>query len=219
MERAAGLFLEVAVSDEKPMAFSPTLILPVRTGVKTKTRRVKTTERCPYGEPGGKLWIREKFVALRVEENVHLGVRRKRVVPCKIEDADLVCFADGDLKFREAEYRPGGGPFGTLPLDSYKWRPPMHLPRWGSRIRCEVDSIGLERVQDITEDEAVEEGLVAQVVDGRVVTARQQFRELWDVINGQRKQTGVPGFPYTWDKNPEVWVVGFHLISGGLAKG
>lgn len=87
-----------------------------------------------------------------------------------------------------------------------KWRPPMFLPAWASRFRAPIVSIRRERLQDITEEDAVREGMAefmvpklfpgAYFVEGHLGTtcARTAFGYLIDSIHGAG----------TWDANPEV---------------
>lgn len=79
-----------------------------------------------------------------------------------------------------------------------RWMPSIFMPRIASRIMLEIINVRVERLQDITEIEAANEG--AQ--DVPYLTFRESFRELWKSING----------PGSWDKNPLVWVITFKLI-------
>lgn len=89
-----------------------------------------------------------------------------------------------------------------------KWRPSIHMPRWASRITLEVVSVRVERLHDISEEDAKAEGVHSDAVvtadgsDYRGLFAYDRFAELWQSING----TG------SWDANPWVWVVEFKRI-------
>jgi hypothetical protein len=86
-----------------------------------------------------------------------------------------------------------------------KWRPSIHMPRWASRITLEVTGVRVERLQDISEADAREEGCLPVVHgDGAVDcgTRKTAFRALWDSING----------PDSWGANPFVWVVEFRRV-------
>jgi hypothetical protein len=82
------------------------------------------------------------------------------------------------------------------------------MPRWASRITLAVTNVRVERVQDISELDALAEGVegrsVESVLDGVsgeyiVGSARDEYAELWRSINGAE----------SWDENPWVWVVEF----------
>jgi hypothetical protein len=77
------------------------------------------------------------------------------------------------------------------------------MPRWASRITLEITDIRVERLQDITEEDAEAEG---SKLDGGTApeicyTYRYGFSKLWDSLNAKR------GF--SWESNPWVWVIGF----------
>ena len=73
---------------------------------------------------------------------------------------------------------------------THVWRPSIFMPRWASRLTLRVTDVRAERLQDICEEEAVEEGALG--VD--------DFSALWDSINGKK---------YPWSGNPWVWVITF----------
>jgi hypothetical protein len=79
------------------------------------------------------------------------------------------------------------------------------MPRWASRITLEVTAARVERLQEITEDDARAEGCEREWRQAThpCHTSRQPFAELWDRINAER------GFG--WSVNPFVWVVSFKL--------
>ena len=85
---------------------------------------------------------------------------------------------------------------------SGKWRPSIHMPRWASRITLEITGVRVERLQDISEDDAKAEGAPSSIhlPGGRF--ANENFAHLWWSINGDG----------SWDANPWVWVVEFKRI-------
>jgi hypothetical protein len=94
-----------------------------------------------------------------------------------------------------------------------RWRPSIHMPRWASRLTLEVVAVRVERVRDITEDDARAEGAELVLKDGRAIRDidggdgwdyRLAFSELWDSINAKRG--------YGWAVNPFVWVVTFRRV-------
>jgi hypothetical protein len=84
-----------------------------------------------------------------------------------------------------------------------KWRPSIHMPRWASRITLKITDVRVERLQDITEDDARAEGCKeTHLYNDLYFTAYAQFGELWGSING----------PGSWDENPWVWALEFEVI-------
>lgn len=94
----------------------------------------------------------------------------------------------------------------------FRWRPAIHMPRWASRLTLEVVSVRVERVQDISEDDAVAEGFLPKTIpwnhNGRIVqmdigSPRVVFSQNWD-FNAERG--------YAWESNPWVWVIEFKKV-------
>lgn len=101
------------------------------------------------------------------------------------------------------------------PLDG-RWTPSIHMPRWASRITLEITGVRVERLQDISEADAINEGIDADSLDesqdkydciadhnmtGRP-TARGHFSDLWQSIYGAEN----------WRANPWVWVIEFRRV-------
>ena len=143
--------------------------------------------KCPYGQPGDRLWVRETFN--RTNPGGESGVYYYR--------------ADG--RFPKCI---GGGRFTSVE----SWKPSIHMHRAASRILLDVVAIRVERLQDIGEEQAIAEG--CQALEGckwhtfeeaaagvpmRDHTALDAFESLWESINGEE----------SWDANPWVWVVEF----------
>lgn len=87
----------------------------------------------------------------------------------------------------------------------YRWRPSIHMPRWASRITLEITSVRVERLQDISEEDAKAEGVSAMLVppDGGSWPYAQGFEYLWNSL-------AKPGS--TWANNPWVWVIEFKRV-------
>ena len=80
------------------------------------------------------------------------------------------------------------------------WKPSMFLRRQDSRIHLQVKSIRIERLQDISERDAAEEGvgaLVSPAREGNPDQYRATYRDLWELINGHG----------SWAADPWVWVI------------
>ncbi|MFM0375171.1 hypothetical protein [Paraburkholderia aspalathi] len=89
------------------------------------------------------------------------------------------------------------------------WRPSIHMPRWACRLELEITNVRVERLQDISEADAIAEGVNAgpwEYDNGEgTETARESFHCLWDSPNAARG--------CGWDANPWVWVVGFRTAA------
>ena len=146
---------------------------------------------CPFGQPGDRLWGRETF---------------REYYPKEGWPAPKALYkADGIARLEDTETGK------TIP-----WRPSIHMPRSLSRITLEITDINVERVQDITEDDARAEGVMPEF---RTVVARSDggpdyhipcsyrggFANLWDALYAKR-----PGL--SWGNNPWVWVLTFKQI-------
>jgi hypothetical protein len=84
-----------------------------------------------------------------------------------------------------------------------KWHPSIHMPKEAARIWLKVTDVRMERLQDITEEQAQAEGCMSGMLTGPCA-ARQQFEEIWD---STIKKSDLDR--YGWDANPYVWVIEF----------
>lgn len=91
------------------------------------------------------------------------------------------------------------------------FRPSIFMPRWASRITLEITTVRVERLQDISEEDAKAEGCEAAVSDINFSNPNREFitkmhtvgyKLLWESINGSG----------SWDKNPWVWVLEFKKL-------
>ena len=102
-------------------------------------------------------------------------------------------------------YAADFGDWAHDPDSDLRWRPSIFMPRWASRITVEVTEVRVQRVQGITAEDAIAEGVNEENVycekHPRAVCA---YALLWDHINEKR------GFG--WDVNPWVWAVSFKRV-------
>jgi hypothetical protein len=148
---------------------------------------------CPYGQPGDRLWVREKWAA---------PVLLNESPPSEMDSwvMDGLCWrlwyaADG---FRSQLKEPI-----IEGADQGRWRSSIHMPRWASRITLEIVGVRVERLQDISEQDAWAEGCFGwddDVTGGS--SGYGEFSNLWVSINGDA----------SWNSNPWVWVVEFKMI-------
>ena len=158
---------------------------------------------CLYGEAGKtRLWVRETWCLKE-------GARGGRPEDC--------WFAADGVWVR----RTDGDGFGVLNKDGSEaspWSPSIHMPRWASRITLELTAVRVERLQAITREDAVAEGIPEyghEFRDGmsewdldlwRNRTTVENFAAVWDSISGKR-----PG--YSWESNPWTWVLSFRPLT------
>jgi hypothetical protein len=143
--------------------------------------------RCPYGQIGDILWVRETWHYSKHDTVPYLRLSYKATPD------------DGD--------------------NSEPWKPSIFMPKSLSRIRLEITDKWVERLQDIDENDALDEGINSFTKDGvgfkfgidgwnwsyqnghpfMCSNATLAYRELWESINGKD----------SWEKNPWVWGIQF----------
>ncbi|CUR70325.1 hypothetical protein [Achromobacter xylosoxidans] len=219
---------------ERPILFSGPMVRAILAGHKTQTRRVAKPVRhpgwgnlydpgvlarepqhtidlsCPYGAPGDRLWVRESFWGC---DAPGWGDQ-----PCVVYDDEW-----HGKEYRPAEVRPWARKFGRIPS--------IHMPRDCSRITLEITGVRVERLHEISEADAVAEGIPEESepceqcgdcgwlciggdpqecdAPGCGDGAIDGYRALWEQINGAG----------SWQANPWVWVVEFRRIEDGIAHG
>ena len=176
---------------DRPIIMSAPMVQAIMDGRKTMTRRLATSPLAKV-EPGDRLWVRECF------SYDSLDVDRDGSLP-------PWCWADGNPEYG----------------DWTKPKPSIFMPRWASRLTLVVTEKRMERLQDISEDDAKAEGLLWRerasagwhwrpfdIVEHRngfndwsYQTAVAAFEGLWDTLHAK------PGT--RWSDNPEIVVVAF----------
>ena len=154
---------------------------PWRFGASTGMYPYGNVIKCPTGKPGDRLWVREGFKAT----GMFSGMTPRNTKACR----SFIYRADGEQPLRYKHTR---------------WRPNIHMPRWASRITLEVLGVRVERVQDISDDDAVAEGCEGELVDQGVIMPSMQFKDLWDSLYGKTE--------FSWGADPWVWVTDFKKI-------
>lgn len=192
---------------ELPILFSGPMVRALLDGRKTQTRRVLRDQQ-PIDLGAGK---HGTHLSRRPVHNhgKPVGHRLAPVVcPYGVPDDRLwvretFCFRGETTEGRDRyRYRADENP-GT---DGWRWTPAIHMPRAACRLRLEVTGVRVERLQDISEADALAEGFVVRQdisSDPEVHrdAARDWYMELWDSLNAAR------GFG--WKENPWVWVIEF----------
>jgi len=136
---------------------------------------------------GTRLWVRETWLELDRDHWGDLTLPKTRVNSIAYR-ADTA--AEGDAIRQE---------YG------YKWRPSIHMPRWASRLTLEVTEVRVQRLQEISEEDAEAEGVTDCYPDIECNSDRpyaEGFRYLWDSTNGKRSP---------WERNDWVWAMTFKV--------
>ncbi len=216
---------------ERPILFSAPMVRAILEGRKTQTRRVvkgcveesgEYTEqghmhglypRCPYGQPGDRLWVRETFALENTQEydgteNMPTDGRPiQRHDGWKLIPRYRATEPDTQLIIAECENDE----------DAMRWTPSIFMPRWASRITLEIESVRVERLNDISQEDARAEGAEKEdtfnyslderarlgLRDGSQWGYWNGYKLLWESINGKG----------SWAINPFVWVVQFHKLT------
>ncbi|MFN3376338.1 MAG: hypothetical protein ACK40S_07290 [Burkholderiaceae bacterium] len=172
---------------------------------------------CPYGQRGDRLWVRETWRIGSWDDGCGFwidycdGPRKERLECPDVDFAYRLIEQTGE-DLRKCNFQPTNGTMyewapGQSPL---RWRPSIHMPRWASRITLEVTGVRVERLQDISEADAIAEGCrpirPEIVLDGLVTrtgrSAVDEYRQLWQSIHG----------PESWAANPWVWAIEFKRV-------
>ena len=172
----------------KGLPYKPTLKKPTKNGQVWEEDNGERFEpiKCPFGKTGDRLWVRETF-----------GIHPDYNPPYNFEGQYVYRATDPDWET----------------TDNWEWKPCLFMPRDASRIALEITDIRVERLNDISESEAIAEGIEPIIGQdgetyygnygkediGHLLTSVESYRSLWQSING----------PESWGNNPYVWVVSF----------
>jgi len=192
----------------KPIIFSTPMVQAILDGKKTQTRRVIKPQ--PDGEI--KANIPYEFYGTKTERI--FTDTKAYLAPCSVGDILWVRETFCEVPY-EHNHVPIKGGYITIPKYAYKadserdytgiWKPSIHMPREAARIFLQVTNVRVERLQDITEEDAIAEGMSKTLVDGvTFISAKGKFHALWDTLYAKR------GHP--WENNPWVWVYEFMRI-------
>lgn len=198
-------------SKERGMIFNSEMVRAILSGQKTQTRRIVKNQRegdcwsvkpaevqlcarhthdwwlptgtkpysslpaCPHGNVGDRIWVRETWA--------EAGGNAPELQLYRASYPDHVPSRYENLK----------------PLEEIRWTPSIHMPRWASRILLEITNVRVERLKDISEEDAKAEGVSppARTITPPEAVYRVGFGELWRSIYGDEN----------WEKNPWVWVI------------
>ena len=216
------------MNNEHPILFSTPMVKAILDGRKTQTRRilkfpqpldilpmVKPDKdgfvalmtrnpnhgqiiKCRYSNVGDKLWVRESWASQHKYD--HLP---PRLIP-----------HDANIHFATSEQ-----------LGGLMHRPSIFLPRWASRLTLEITEIRVQRLQEITQQDAIQEGVLfmggmadnwddapwcASLKDQEPMKyPSAAYGRLWDTINGKT---------HPWESNPWVWAISFKVLDSAVKE-
>lgn len=222
---------------EKPILFSGSMVRAILEGRKTQTRRVllpQPGERTVKVEP--RRGTRHKLIAFiwrsgaveltpyrwKYDVGHRLWVRETWLYADHCPPPDT--YAPSDIHYRASATEAD---LEWLSEEGFKWRPSIFMPRWASRITLEITGVKVERLQEISEEDAIAEGAgwldfglnnysqrqpgwtFAQSGDIRpsdcFLSAKNAFANGWNKLNSKRG--------YSFESSPYVWAITFKRLA------
>jgi hypothetical protein len=192
---------------ERPILMSTPMVKALLEGRKTQTRRIVKFKYLP--EIGGAYG----------ETVMIYGKTGQHYMPCPYGSI-------GDILWVRETWLIFNGMYGykaevtSEEAKKYKWKPSIFMPKKACRLKLKITNIRVERLQEITEDDAIAEGIewglhmilnrprfrnyYSYPKDGGAWyhDPRDSYKSLWESINGKG----------SWEKNPWVWVIEFKRI-------
>lgn len=192
----------------KPILFNTEMVRAILDGRKTVTRRAIQLPNGMTGRPVGEAGNKDNPLGM-IYPN---GIKRPPYQP-------------GEILYARETWAAWSRTEGSMPSlhykadnnapDGIKWQPSIHMPRGAARIFLCVTDVGIERLQDMTCDDILAEGVIPKTVTGGQWQQwqRDYMRPVWDstVKPADRDK-------YGWSANPWVWVIEFERISEGEAE-
>lgn len=168
-----------------------------------KTQPLYDTIKCPYGRKGDQLWIKETYMPDPPDDGTwsYVGWQDDKIL------------RDLPERFKTIEHVIWKATWNNKEHALRGWKPSIHMPKWASRITLEIEDIYPERLQDISEEDAIAEG--CKMINGFPEeqdhpkcgkvgwdSAKEWYSDLWEKINGEG----------SWNKNYWVWRIQFRRI-------
>lgn len=178
----------------KPINMTGPEVRAILSGRKTQFRRVMKPQPvespnnpdylaslCPIGQPDDRLWVRETW--------------------CEWKESEEARYKADFFQRYDAYERDTAA--GIERVEG--WSPSIHMPRWASRITLEIAGVRVERLKDISENDACAEGVEWDGIERPGVNTpyRGNFYWFWESIHAKRAP---------WSSNPWVWVLEFKMI-------
>ena len=167
-------------------------------GVEGEKARLWAANNSPFGAVGDRLWVRETWMPDAPRDGTWADVE---FYGCKGSPLSMI-----PKRFRKPEhciYRASWD--GSVMVG---WTPSIHMPRWASRITLEITGVRVERLNSMTERDAIAEGCIGghNSIPGYhySATPHEHFHHVWQSIYGGD----------SWQANPWVWVIEFKRVEG-----
>lgn len=209
----------------KPILFSTEMVQAILAGRKTQTRRVCKTS--PEANIMG-FYVKRRLWDSSIEENPnpigHIAKFNWGEVKSKYTEGDIIWVRETfqkleSVKHKEIDflYKADVEYHNYFNSDLVVWSPSIYMPKEAARIFLKVTNVRVERLQDISEEDAVAEGIFPDPgnlnfngsrfkqnqTETFIMFARETFRSLWQSINAKK---------HPWESNPWVWVYEFERI-------
>ncbi|WP_155008927.1 hypothetical protein [Klebsiella quasipneumoniae] len=190
---------------------------------------------CPFGAVGDRIWVRETWSDVNLDGAPAVAYRADDEVYDLMENESLF---DEDGAFNYQDTRVSKYQFAAWHSDLISgiegnWRPSIHMPRWASRILLEITGVRVERLNAISEEDAIAEGMQGVICpcckgDSEYSTSQYDAETLAvvDEIPCRACESNRSKFFTLWDSiygygqhciGEWVWVIEFKRVEGGAA--
>jgi hypothetical protein len=173
---------------ERPIIFSGEMVRAILDGRKTQTRRIVKPQP-----------VRENINGIPYFSN-GFPIDYRNCPYGQMGDSLWVRETFGESGLNRIEYKAypkDGKDFRAV----MRWKPSIHMPRWASRITLEIVNVRVERLNDISEEDCLKEGVTYWPHEKERI--KERFSHLWQSIYGQG----------SWGQNPWVWVIEFKRVT------
>ena len=222
---------------DRPIIFSGPMVRALLAGRKTMTRRLATSPLAKV-KAGDRLWVREGCAdqhPLAIQEGRYSQPGRAGIpgpppvhyrTIYRVDGEPLQIWRNGGHGYpyftrggpsceRDAKYPTVTSNFGRGSGNGIYWAPSIHMPRWASRLTLIVEAARIDRLQEISEADAMAEGVAHWTAEQeghgappdvalvRVIygSCRAGFVHLWESLHGAG----------SWEANPEIVAVTFRV--------